>query len=194
MSLPNPREIDLIGKINREIDANFSQSEINFLIYIGWKALGWALVFVSVMLILRFLKLWLLHTWERELSPENRRRPPSARRQLEMARTEAIDEIRAARRQRRRERIRQRLMERRFSEPIRGTAATTGNNLDSPPNYEDIVQNDDNNTDDVTKDDESLPPTYASIYQDDPMTTTTINPTAESSRVNVNIPNNVEHK
>ena len=34
MSLQTPNEIDVIGNINREINSNFTQSEINFLIYI----------------------------------------------------------------------------------------------------------------------------------------------------------------
>ena len=177
MSLQTPNEIDVIGNINREINSNFTQSEINFLIYIGWKALGWALVFLSVMLILRFLKLWLLHTWE--LSPNGA--SSSQRRQLEVARAEAINEIRATRRQRRRERMRQHLMQRRFSEPIPRSAA-----LDLPPNYEDIVvQNKKQQGDE--EEDESLPPTYASIYDNSDVNVPII---AESSpQQQLNIPN-----
>ena len=35
---------------------NFSDTEVNFLVYLGWKTFGWALVLVGVLLVLRFLK------------------------------------------------------------------------------------------------------------------------------------------
>ncbi len=63
----------------------FSDSEVNFLLYLGWKTLGWAVVFLGVMLALRFLKLWLLQEWSRETS--------SSSRELERARAEALEQI-----------------------------------------------------------------------------------------------------
>lgn len=64
---------------------NFSDSEVNFLVYLGWKTLGWALVFLGVVLVLRFLKVWLLHTWVREVTRQEVER--------EQSRAEAIQEI-----------------------------------------------------------------------------------------------------
>jgi hypothetical protein len=40
--------------------------EFPYLAYLGYKTLGWAIIFLAFLLILRFVKVWLLHTWIRE--------------------------------------------------------------------------------------------------------------------------------
>jgi len=37
-----------------------------FLAYLGYKTFGWVVVFIAVLILLRFVKLWLLHAWVRE--------------------------------------------------------------------------------------------------------------------------------
>ena len=64
---------------------NFTAGAVNFLVYLGWKTLGWALVFLGVILVLRFIKVWSLHTWVREVTRQEADR--------EQSRSEAIAEI-----------------------------------------------------------------------------------------------------
>ena len=79
--------------LNNHINMHFTDSEVNFLVYLGWKTLGWALVFLGVLLVLRFLKIWLLHSWMRETTRGSRLRGRGSDEfnpELERARAEAV--------------------------------------------------------------------------------------------------------
>ena len=71
--------------MSEQFKMNFTDSEVSFLVYLGWKTLGWALVFLGVILVLRFIKVWLLHAWVREVTRQETDR--------EQSRAEAIQEI-----------------------------------------------------------------------------------------------------
>ena len=81
---------DFKGKFSLDLNVN----DVNFLVYLGWKALGWALVFLAVVLIMRFFKLYLLHAWQHQTFSH-----------VESSRADARVEISARLRRRRRRRI-----------------------------------------------------------------------------------------
>ena len=85
-----------------------SLNQHNFLIYLGWKTLGWALVFLGVTLLAKIMKMWLLHYWARELSRDAN---DPAIRELARSREEAALEV-CARMERNRRMRNQRMVRR----------------------------------------------------------------------------------
>lgn len=63
---PPPADTFLIVPTHYGGGGGRSSVDFPFLAYLGYKTFGWVVVFIAVLILLRFVKLWLLHTWIRE--------------------------------------------------------------------------------------------------------------------------------